>query len=158
MASPTQLTQTMRHFMDIAMQHTLHERSRLAKESGLSMHQLGNKWGVGVSLGTLGWVALREGDWRRAMKRLGESLEVRQEIGDKGGSAWCIERLAEVALAQGNPEKAVRLLSAAGALRISIGSVIDPADQPDYQNRRAALREKLGQEKLKPDIKLRLLN
>ncbi len=41
MASPTQLTQTMRHFMDIAMQHSLHERSRLAKESGLSMHQLG---------------------------------------------------------------------------------------------------------------------
>jgi hypothetical protein len=40
----------------------------------------------------------------------------------------------------------VRLLSAAGALRISIGSVIDPADQSDYQNRRAALREKLGQE------------
>jgi len=31
----------MRHFMDIAMQHSLHERSRLAKESGLSMHQLG---------------------------------------------------------------------------------------------------------------------
>jgi non-specific serine/threonine protein kinase len=101
---------------------------------------------VGVSLGTLGWVALREGDWRRAISRLGESLEVRQEIGDKGGSAWCIERLAEVAQAQGNLEKAVRLLSAAGALRISIGSVIDPADQSEYQNRRAALREKLGQE------------
>ena len=41
----------------------------------------------------------------------------------------------------------MRLLSAAGALRISIGSVIDPADQPDYQKRRAALREKLGQER-----------
>jgi hypothetical protein len=37
-------------------------------------------------------------------------------------------------------------LSAAGALRISIGSVIDPADQPEYQNRRAALRSELGQE------------
>ena len=27
--------------------------------------------------------------------RLGESLEVRRKIGDKGGSAWCLERLAE---------------------------------------------------------------
>jgi predicted ATPase/class 3 adenylate cyclase len=120
--------------------------TQLLEESLELRRQLGSKWGVGVSLGTLGWVALREGDWKRALARLGESLEVRQEIGDKGGSAWCIERLAEVAQAQGNPEKAVRLLSAAGALRISIGSVIDPADQPDYQNRRAALREKLGQE------------
>jgi DNA-binding MarR family transcriptional regulator len=41
MTSATQLTQTMRHFMDVAMQHSLHERSRLAKESGLSIHQLG---------------------------------------------------------------------------------------------------------------------
>jgi predicted ATPase/class 3 adenylate cyclase len=121
--------------------------TKLLEESLELRRQLGSKWGVGVSLGTLGWVAIREGDWKRALARLGESLEVRQEIGDKGGSAWCIERLAEVALAQGNPEKAIRLLSAAGALRISIGSVIDPADQPEYQNRRAALRAELGQER-----------
>jgi len=121
--------------------------TKLLEESLELRRQLGSKWGVGVSLGTLGWVAIREGDWKRALARLGESLEVRQEIGDKGGSAWCIERLAEVSLAQGNPEKAIRLLSAAGALRISIGSVIDPADQPEYQNRRAALRAELGQER-----------
>jgi len=50
-------------------------------------------------------------------------------------------------LAQGNPGKAVRLLSAAAALRISIGSVIDPADQPEYQKRRAGLRTELGEER-----------
>lgn len=121
--------------------------TQLLEESLELRRQLGNKWGVGVSLGTLGWVAIRERDWKRALARLGESLEVRQEIGDKGGSAWCIERLAEVAVAQGDPEKAVRLLSAAAALRISIGSVIDPVDQQEYQNRRAALRKELGQER-----------
>ena len=42
---------------------------------------------------------------------------------------------------------AVRLLSAAAALRISIGSVIDPADQAEYQTRRAALRTELGEER-----------
>jgi predicted ATPase len=121
--------------------------NRLLEESLELRRQLGNKWGVGVSLGTLGWVAISEGDWDRALARLGESLEVRQEIGDKGGSAWCLERLAEVAQAQENPEKAVHLLSAAAALRISIGSVIDPVDQPEYQRRRASLRAKLGQER-----------
>ncbi len=118
---------------------------RLLEESLELRRQLGNKWGVGVSLGTLGLVAIRQGDWDSAMARLRESLEVRQEIGDKGGSAWCLERLAEVAREWGSPEKAVRLLSAAAALRISIGSVIDPADQAEYQNRRGALRAELGE-------------
>jgi predicted ATPase/class 3 adenylate cyclase len=121
--------------------------THLLEESLALRRQLGNKWGVGVSLGTLGWVAIHEGDWKRALERLGESLEVRQEIGDKGGSAWCLERLAEVASAQGDPEKAVRLLSAASALRISIGSVIDPVDQPEYKNRRSALVAELGAER-----------
>jgi tetratricopeptide (TPR) repeat protein len=121
--------------------------TRLLEESLELRRQLGNKWGVGVSLGTLGWVAIGEGDWNRAIARLGESLEVRQEIGDKGGIAWCLERLAEVALAQGKPEKAVRLLSTASALRISIGSVIDPVDQPEYKSRRSALREELGEQR-----------
>jgi len=121
--------------------------TRLIEESLELRRQLGNKWGVGVSLGMLSWVAMREGDWDRAVARLGESLEVRREIGDKGGSAWCLERLAEVALAQGKPEKAVRLLSAASAQRMSIGSVIDPVDQPEYESMRTSLRAELGEEK-----------
>ncbi len=72
-------------------------RAQLVEESLELRRQLGNKWGVGVSLGILGWVAMREGDWERAIARLGESLEVRREIGDQSGSAWCLERLAEVA-------------------------------------------------------------
>ncbi len=132
---------------EIALRQRDYERAtRLLEESLELRRQLGNKWGVGVSLGTLGWVALCEGDWKRAVARLGESLEVRREIGDKGGCAWCLERLAEVALAQENVEKSVRLLSAAAALRISIGSVIDPADQWEYQNRRSALRAQLGEQ------------
>jgi tetratricopeptide (TPR) repeat protein len=118
--------------------------TQLLEESLELRRQLGNKWGVGVSLGTLGWVAICEGDWDRARERLHESLEVRHEIGDKGGSAWCLERLAEMSIAHGRPEKAVRLLAAAAALRISIGSVIDPADQSEYQNKLNTLRTDLG--------------
>jgi tetratricopeptide (TPR) repeat protein len=120
--------------------------ARLLEESLELRRQLGNKWGIGVSLGTLGLAALRQRDWERAVSLLSESLEVRREISDKGGSAWCLERLAEIAQAQGDSERAVRLLSAAAALRVSIGSVIDPADQAEYQSQRAALRAKLGEE------------
>ena len=41
MISTPQLIQTIRQFIDIAMQHTLHERAHLAKLNGLSMPQLG---------------------------------------------------------------------------------------------------------------------
>ncbi|SRR6266498_4129652 len=41
MISSSQLTQTMRHFMDVVMQHSMHERSQLAKAIGLSMPQFG---------------------------------------------------------------------------------------------------------------------
>jgi hypothetical protein len=108
---------------------------------------MGHKWGVGVSLGTLGWIAIRAGDLSHAVTQLGESLEVRQEIGDKSGSAWCLERLAEVALAEGQAERGVRVLGAAAALRASIGSVIDPVDQPEYESTLASLRTQLGDER-----------
>jgi hypothetical protein len=93
----------------------------------------------------LGWVAMHEKDWQRAAGRLAESLDVRREIGDTGGSAWCLERLAEVALARGQAERAVQLFGAAAALRASIGSVMDPVDQQAYESRLAALRAELGE-------------
>jgi DNA-binding MarR family transcriptional regulator len=41
MASSSQLIQTIRQFMDIAMHHSMHERFRFAKSTGLSMPQFG---------------------------------------------------------------------------------------------------------------------
>lgn len=132
---------------EVALRQGDHARATHLLEESLELRrQLGNKWGIAVSLGTLGLAALRERAWERAVSLLGESLEVRREIGDKGGCAWCLERLAEIAVERGNPERAVRLLSAAAVLRISIGSIVDPADQREYQDRRAALRARLGEE------------
>jgi predicted ATPase/class 3 adenylate cyclase len=121
--------------------------TQLVEESLELRKQLGNKWGVGVSLGILGWIAMREEKWDRALARLCESLEVRREIGDQSGSAWCLERLAAVAMAQGQTEKAARLFGAGAALRASIRSVIDPADQPAYKSKILSLRRELGKER-----------
>jgi DNA-binding MarR family transcriptional regulator len=41
MTSTSQLIETIRHFMDIAMHHSLHERAHLAKITGLSLPQFG---------------------------------------------------------------------------------------------------------------------
>lgn len=133
---------------EVALRQGDYLRARqLVKESLKLRTELGNKWGVGVSLGILGWIAMREEKWDRAIARLGESLEVRREIGDQSGSAWCLERLAAVAMAQAQTEKAARLFGAGAALRASIRSVIDPADQPAYNSKVLSLRRELGKER-----------
>jgi hypothetical protein len=85
-----------------------------------------------------------EHDLPRATEVLGESLSIRRDIGDKGGSAWCLERLAEVAREQGSVDRAVRVFGAAAALRSSIGSIIDPVDQPKIEQALAAMSAQLG--------------
>jgi non-specific serine/threonine protein kinase len=111
--------------------------------------RLGQRWGMGTSLGTLGWLALCRGRMDEMRDYMAESLAMRVEIGDKGGIAWCLEKLAEAAsqqagTGQASLERAVRVFGAAAALRAPVGSVIDPADQPAYERRLAALREALG--------------
>jgi non-specific serine/threonine protein kinase len=133
---------------EVALRQQNYARATQLVEESLELRrQLGNQWGVGVSLGILGWVAMREEHWDRAFARLAESLEIRREIGDQSGIAWCLERLAAVAMAAGKSEKAARLFGAGAALRASIRSAIDPADQPAYDSKIASLRKELGKER-----------
>ena len=87
---------------------------------------------MAATLGSLAWVALDEDDLVRAARLLRESLDMRLEIDDRGGVAWCLEKFAEIARRRDDPSTAVRLYGAAAALRTRIESVIDPADQPAY--------------------------
>ena len=89
------------------------------------------------------------------MNLLVESLSLRREIGDIGGSGWCLEKLAEIALTNGQKgsasrqvedfQRAARLFGAAAALRKPIGSVIHLADQPDYERQLSLLRAQLDE-------------
>jgi predicted ATPase/class 3 adenylate cyclase len=133
---------------EVALRQENYSRATQLVEESLELRkQLGNKWGVGVSLGILGWIAMREEKWDRASAWLCESLEVRREIGDQSGSAWCLERLAAIAMVRGQAEKAARLFGAGSALRASIGSVIDPADQPAYNSKILSLQRELGKQR-----------
>jgi non-specific serine/threonine protein kinase len=118
--------------------------TQLLEESLAIRKQHGHKWGIGASLGSLGWVALLEHDIHQMKKRLRESLTIRMEIGDQGGIAWCLEKLAEAKKDQGQFEQAVKIFGFAEALRTPIGSVIDPADQPEYARIISTLQAALG--------------
>ena len=123
----------------------LEKASQLIEASFVIRKEIGDKWGIGVSYGTWAWIAMRQRNWRTAIERLSESLKIRKEIGDKGGMAWCLERLAEIVLENEAFERGAKIFGAASALRASIGSVIDPADQPDYEQNLATLRDHLGE-------------
>jgi len=129
-----------------ARQGKLEAASRLIEESLALGREIGWKWGIGGSLGTWAWIAMHQRDWDTALIRLRESIRVRKEIGDKGGIAWCLERLAEVAMENNELATATQIFGAASALRVSMGSMIDPVDQLDHDHRIAMLREKLSEE------------
>ena len=86
---------------------------------------------------------------------LAESLQLRRELGDKGGIAWCLEKLAEIALTTGQRDsgprqgedfqRAARLFGGAEALRAPVNSVIDLVDQPEYERQVALVRSQLGE-------------
>jgi DNA-binding CsgD family transcriptional regulator/tetratricopeptide (TPR) repeat protein len=135
---------------------SLDKAQSLLEESLALRQEMGSRWGTAASLGSLGWVALLQRDYRKMRELLGESLAIRVDIGDRGGIAWCLEKLAEAIVLQTQAfpsshrrrvlPRAVRLFGAAAALRAPFNSVIDPADQPNYQRIIDDLRGALGDE------------
>ena len=132
---------------EVAVRLGQYDRAISLLERGLELNRLrGDKWGTGTLLGSLGWVALRQRDLKKMRERLGESLAVRMEISDKGGIAWCLEKLAEAKYDGSQFQEAAKIFGQAEALRAPIGSVIDPADQTDYNRIVSGLRSALGEE------------
>jgi predicted ATPase/DNA-binding CsgD family transcriptional regulator len=127
----------------------------LLEESLALRRELGDLWGIAGALGSLGWVALLQRDFNRMNEMLAESLAIRLEIGERGGLAWCLEKLAEAVVLQAQAlpaqrrnlefQRAGHILGAAHTLRQSVNAVIDPADQPAYENLRTTLRNALGE-------------
>jgi non-specific serine/threonine protein kinase len=131
----------------LAIRQQKYERARDFLEESLAIRkQHGHKWAIGTSLGSLGWVALRQSDLKQMRVFLAESLAIRVEIGDKGGIAWCLEKLAQAKYEGSQFHEAAKIFGHAEAVRAPIGSVIDPADQPEYDQILAGLRSALGED------------
>jgi len=130
---------------EVAVRQEQYEHAISLLRQGLTINrEQGDKWGIGTLLGSLGWVALRQRDFKRLNALLGESLSVRIELSDKGGIAWCLEKLAEAKYEQVQFQDATKIFGFAEALRAPIRSVIDPADQPNYNRIIADLQSALG--------------
>jgi tetratricopeptide (TPR) repeat protein len=80
-------------------------------EDGLvAWRELGNQWGIALSLGLLSRLAAQEGDWQTSRSLQEEALAIRRVLGDPQGIAWSFQRLGVVAAGEGDVEQARRLL------------------------------------------------
>ena len=115
------------------------ERLALAREVGFRM-------GIGEVLGGLGDLALDRGDLDGARAHLGEALAIHRDLGNRREIAHVLECFAGLAALQDQRERAVRLWSAATALRRVIEEPIPPDQGIRLGRRLGRLREVAGEE------------
>jgi predicted ATPase/class 3 adenylate cyclase len=104
-------------------------RAREILEEGAHVARgLRDNWQLSSILGFLGWAALAEGRNPEASRFFLESLQLRQDVGERRYTADCLQGLAAVTAAAGDPLRAARLWGAAAALLDELGVAQTPAD------------------------------
>src|SRR5262249_39117038 len=119
---------------------------RLAEECVGVQRQLGDRFELAYGLIVKGQIAAAEGQYSRARTALGESLLVRQELGDRSGVAESMEGLAALDAAEQHFELAVQLAAAAAGVRETIGAPLTPQGQASLDRWSVPARKILGVE------------
>jgi hypothetical protein len=97
------------------------------------------------ALSSLGFVALHQGDIRRARTCFADGLRLAHASGQPQRIAACLVGVAGVAAAEGRGERSVQFLGAAGVLQLA-GAALDPADRGDADYVTGAARALLAEE------------
>ena len=122
---------------DLAAAQALHEQAlTVGREAG-------EVWAVAICLGDLGDVLRAQGDAEAARRLYLESLEAWSALGDARGVAQCLEGFAGLRV-EDRPDLAVRLFSAAAALREVIGEPCSRVRQHEIDQTLDTSRQALG--------------
>ena len=119
----------------------------LCREALTLSREIGYKEGIAWSLNYWGNVARRQKQFELGKTMLQESLELHDELEDRWRVASVLESLAGIAFEQQEAERAVRLLGAADALRMSVGTPLPPVEMEDRDPYLKLARAALGEEK-----------
>ncbi len=106
-----------------------HEASDYLEEALARQREVGDRWAIALSLNNLANAARAQGDLTRAGALYAESLAINRELGDKWALAYLLEDIGALAALQDHPVEAVRLTSAAQALRERIGAPRSEAEE-----------------------------
>jgi hypothetical protein len=107
----------------------------------LDLHrEMGDQLSVTGHQTAMAHVARQMGNHKEALTLYRETLPDWQKIGHRGAVAHQLECFAFIARAQEQGERAVKLMSAAGALRAASSSARTPQEQIEYDREVAGLR------------------
>ncbi|HET9224894.1 MAG TPA: hypothetical protein VFO07_20440, partial [Roseiflexaceae bacterium] len=114
-------------------------------ESQALNREMGNTWGVAVTLINLGYIALHQNDWACAERLAKEGLTLLRDLGDTWGIPDCLGVLAGVAGAMQQPARAARLFGAIEALLDVTGGQLEPSVRAEYDHNLAVARAQLDE-------------
>jgi predicted ATPase len=100
-----------------------------------------------IALMNLGQARLGVRDAAGAQAALLESLELADDLGNRGGSPSTLNALAAVAVARGDPERGATLLGAAEGARRSVGTTTWVRDWVTHERTERVLRAALGDDR-----------
>ncbi|HEU5329373.1 MAG TPA: tetratricopeptide repeat protein, partial [Thermomicrobiales bacterium] len=113
------------------------------QESLTLFRQIEHRWGIALVLASLGDAEREQGRYGLATAYYQESLALNQQVGDYRAAAQSLEGLALLAR-EADSTLAVRLFSAAAALRDRLNAPRPPIAQPAYDQAITLLRQRLG--------------
>jgi predicted ATPase/DNA-binding CsgD family transcriptional regulator len=129
---------------DVERSRGEHARAaRLYSESQALFAEIGLGPYPGV-IHNLGYLALAEGDRRRAAASFAEALAAFRRVGDRRGAAECVIGLGCVLSASGSGEGAARLFAAGHAALEALGSQLWASNRADYERWLALARGRLS--------------
>lgn len=114
------------------------------EEALVHQREIGDHWGMALSLVGLGYAAHDQGDTARAMALFVEGLTSLTGLGDHRMIAVGLDGVAGVARSSGRQEYAARLFGAAAAMREADGLPLEPAFRSAHERSVAACRAALG--------------
>jgi hypothetical protein len=108
--------------------------------------QIGDLWGVAGVLRDLGDLACRSGDFPAAPEFYKEALAIFHTLGHRRGMAVVLEHLVVCATRNSRPESALKLASAAAAMRENLGISLSPAEQQEIDQYIRTACEKMSKD------------
>jgi tetratricopeptide (TPR) repeat protein len=124
------------------------ERSLELAERALHLcREAGFGTGIAMTVGHLGELAIRRGDYAEAERFVREALALRLERDDRYGATIQLTDLARLAAIRDEAENAAWLYGVAAALRLAAGTVVDEAWRDEHDQLIAGLRTSLGNER-----------
>ncbi len=130
---------------DVAVAQGLHDSARQYHLDSLARYkQIDDRWGIARVLADLATVDLQAGEYAEADRSLREAIRAFREVGHQRGVARQLESLSWCASSQSRDTSAVRMASAAAAIRHRIGSPAKQAERDVVERTLAQARTRLS--------------